>query len=416
MRGSIAAPHLHNKEVTIMTKTFSTTDYIQMEKQYGAKTYSPLDIVLERGEGVWVYDINENKYLDCLSAYSCLNTGHCHPKIFDAMVKQAQKLTITSRAFRNAELSVFLKELAELAGKEAVLPMNTGAEAVETSVKLARRWAYQVKGIEKYNAEIIVCENNFHGRTTTITSFSSEPAYKEGFGPFTQGFKIIPYGDINALKEAITPNTCAFLLEPIQGEAGIIIPFEGYLKEVEKICKANNVLLMFDEIQTGFGRTGKLFAHQHENVNPDVIIVGKAISGGFYPVSAVLSDNSVMDVLTPGSHGSTFGGNPLGCAVARAALKVLEAENLIKNSAELGKYFLEKLKTLNNPHIKEIRGKGLFIAIELDEPARPYCEALQKEGLLCKETHTFVIRVAPPLIITKDQIDWAFERFQKVLS
>ena len=399
-----------------MTKTLSANDYIQLENQYGAKTYSPLDIVLERGEGVWVYDIEGNKYLDCLSAYSCLNTGHCHPKIFDAMVKQAQKLTITSRAFRNAELSVFLKELAELTGKEAVLPMNTGAEAVETAVKLARRWAYQVKGIEKYNAEIIVCENNFHGRTTTITSFSSEPAYKEGFGPFTQGFKIIPYGDINALKEAITPNTCAFLLEPVQGEAGIIIPPEGYLKEAEKICNENNVLLMFDEIQTGFGRTGKLFAHQHENVNPDVIIVGKAISGGFYPVSAVLSDNSVMDVLTPGSHGSTFGGNPLGCVVARAALKVLKDENLIENSAELGKYFLEKLKTLNNSHIKEIRGKGLFIAIELDEPARPYCESLQKAGLLCKETHTFVIRVAPPLIITKDQIDWAFERFQKVLS
>jgi len=399
-----------------MTKTLLAQDYIQLENQYGAKTYSPLDIVIEKGEGVWVFDIEGKKYLDCLSAYSCLNTGHCHPKIFEAMIEQAQKLTITSRAFRNAQMSLFLKELAELTGKEAILPMNTGAEAVETAVKIARRWAYQVKGIEKYNAEIIVCENNFHGRTTTITSFSSEPNYKEGFGPFTPGFKIIPYGDAEALRKAITPNTCAFLLEPIQGEAGIIIPPEGYLKEAEKICKENNVLLMFDEIQTGFGRTGKLFAHQHEDVNPDVIIVGKAISGGFYPVSAVLADNSVMNVLTPGSHGSTFGGNPLGCAVARAALKVLKEENLIENSAELGEYFLKKLKTLNNSHIKEIRGKGLFIAIELDEPARPYCEALQKEGLLCKETHTFVIRVAPPLIITKDQIDWAFERFQKVLS
>ena len=399
-----------------MTKTLSAIDYIELENQYGAKTYSPLDIIIEKGEGVWVYDIDGNKYLDCLSAYSCLNTGHCHPKIFEAMVEQAQKLTITSRAFRNQILSLFLKELSELTGKEAVLPMNTGAEAVETAVKLARRWAYQVKGIEKYHAEIIVCENNFHGRTTTITSFSSEPAYKEGFGPFTSGFKIIPYGDAEALRKAITPNTCAFLLEPVQGEAGIIIPPEGYLKEAEKICKENNVLLMFDEIQTGFGRTGKLFAHQHEDVTPDVIIVGKAISGGFYPVSAVLADNSVMDVLTPGSHGSTFGGNPLGCAIARAALKVLKEENLIQNSAELGKYFLDKLKTIDNPHIKDIRGKGLFMAIELDEPARPYCEALQKEGVLCKDTHTYVIRIAPPLIITKDQIDWAFEKFQKVLS
>lgn len=399
-----------------MTKTLSASNYIDLENQYGAKTYKPLDIVLEKGEGVWVYDIEGNKYLDCLSAYSCLNTGHCHPTILEAMIEQAKKLTIVSRAFRNAGLSEFLKELAELAGKEAVLPMNTGAEAVETAVKLARRWAYQVKGTEKYNAEIIVCENNFHGRTTTITSFSSEPAYKEGFGPFTTGFKIIPYGDIQALKEAISPNTCAFLLEPIQGEAGIIIPPEGYLKEAEKVCKENNVLLMFDEIQTGFGRTGKLFAHQHENVNPDVIIVGKAISGGFYPVSAAIADNSIMDVLTPGSHGSTFGGNPLGCAVARAALKVLREENLTENSAAMGEYFLEKLQTINNPHIKEVRGRGLFIAVELDEAARPYCEALQKEGVLCKDTHTYVIRIAPPLIITKEQIDWAFEKFQKVLS
>jgi ornithine--oxo-acid transaminase len=271
-----------------MTQTLNATDYIQLENQYGAKTYSPLDIVIEKGEGVWVYDIEDNKYLDCLSAYSCLNTGHCHPAILNAMMEQAKNLTITSRAFRTSVLSIFLKELAELTGKSSVLPMNTGAEAVETAVKMARRWAYQIKEIEKYNAEIIVCKNNFHGRTTTITSFSSEPAYKEGFGPFTEGFKIIPYGDANALKEAITPNTCAFLLEPIQGEAGIIIPPQGYLKDVEKICKGNNVLLMFDEIQTGFGRTGKLFAHQHENVNPDVIIVGKALSGGFYPVSAVL--------------------------------------------------------------------------------------------------------------------------------
>lgn len=399
-----------------MTKTFTAQDYKQFEDQFGAKNYSPLDIFIEKGEGVWVYDIEGKKYLDCLSAFSCLNQGHCHPKILEAMIKQAGKLTITSRAFRNDQLSLFLKELAELTGKESILPMNTGAEAIETAVKTARRWAYQVKGIEKYNAEIIVCENNFHGRTTTITSFSSEPSYKEGFGPFTPGFKIIPYGNSKALKEAITQNTCAFLVEPVQGEAGIIIPSEGYLKEVEKICKENNVLFMVDEIQTGLGRTGKLFAHQHENVNPDVIIIGKALSGGFYPVSAVIANHSIMDVLTPGSHGSTFGGNPLACAVASAALKVLQEENLIENSAELGKYFLEKLETLDNLHIKEIRGKGLFMAVELNEPARPYCEALQKEGVLCKDTHTYVIRIAPPLIITKEQIDWAFEKFQKILS
>lgn len=399
-----------------MTQTLTEKDYIQLENNYGAKTYAPLDIVVERGEGIWVYDTEGRKYLDCLSAYSCLNTGHCHPKILEALTEQAKKLTIISRAFRSPQLSLFLKELTEFTGKESVLPMNTGAEAVETAVKVARRWAYNVKGIEKYNAEIIVCENNFHGRTTTITSFSSEPAYKEGFGPFTEGFKIIPYGDSKALEEAITPNTCAFLLEPVQGEAGIIIPPEGYLKEVERICKQNNVLLMFDEIQTGFGRTGKLFAHQHEDITADVIIVGKALSGGFYPVSAVLSDKAIMDVLTPGSHGSTFGGNPLGCAVARAALKVIKEENLVENSAKLGEYFLEKLKTLKNPHIKEIRGRGLFIAVELDEPARPYCEALQKEGILCKETHTYVIRIAPPLIITKDEVDQAFEKFKIVLS
>ncbi len=399
-----------------MTQTLNTNDYIHMENQYGAKTYSPLDIIIEKGEGIWVYDIEGNKYLDCLSAYSCLNTGHCHPKIINAMIEQAKKLTITSRAFRNSILSVFLKKLAELSEKNAVLPMNTGVEAVETAVKIARRWAYQVKKIEKYNAEIIVCQNNFHGRTTTTTSFSSEPAYKEGFGPFTPGFKIIPYGDASALKEAITPNTCAFLLEPIQGEAGIIIPPEGYLKNIEKICKENNVLLIFDEIQTGFGRTGKLFAHQHEDVTPDVIIIGKALSGGFYPVSAVLADSSIMNILTPGSHGSTFGGNPLGCAIAIAALNVIKEENLIENSEKLGKYFLEKLKTIENSHIKEVRGKGLFMAIELDEPARPYCEALLKEGVLCKETHTYVIRVAPPLIITKDELDWVFEKFCKVLS
>jgi ornithine--oxo-acid transaminase len=399
-----------------MTQTLTAQNYIELENQYGAKTYSPLDIVIEKGEGVWVYDVEGKRYLDCLSAYSCLNQGHCHPKIYEAMVEQAKNLTIISRAFRNPQLSLFLEEISKYTGKNSILPMNSGAEAVESAVKMARRWAYNVKGIEKYNAEIIVCEGNFHGRTTTITSFSSEPAYKEGFGPFTSGFKIIPYGDAEALKNAVNSNTCAFLVEPVQGEAGVVIPPEGYLKEVEKICKENNVLFMVDEIQTGLGRTGKLFAHLHENVNPDVIIIGKALSGGFYPVSAVLADSSVMDVLTPGSHGSTFGGNPVACAVARAALKVLQDENLVENSAELGKYFLEKLMNLTNPHIKEIRGKGLFIGIELDVPARPYCEELFSEGVLCKDTHTYVIRIAPPLVITKEQVDWAFEKFQKVLG
>ena len=399
-----------------MIETLTSQDYINLENKYGAATYAPLDIIIEKGEGVWVYDIEGKKYLDCLSAYSSVNQGHCHPRILQAMIEQAKKLTITSRAFRTKELALFLQELSELSGKSSVLPMNTGAEAVETAVKMARKWAYQVKGIEKYEAEIIVCKNNFHGRTTTITSFSSEPAYKDGFGPFTPGFKIIPYGNIEALKEAISSNTCAFMLEPIQGEAGIIIPPEGYLKEAGKICKENNILLMFDEIQTGFGRTGKLFAHRHEDVNPDVIIVGKALSGGFYPVSAVLADSEIMNVFKPGTHGSTFGGNPLACTVAREALKVVQDENLVENSAELGEYFLEKLKTLKNPHIKEVRGKGLFIAIELDEAARPYCEELQKEGMLCKETHKYVIRIAPPLVIKKEELDYAFEKLQKVLG
>jgi len=399
-----------------MTKTLSANSYIEIENKYGAKTYSPLDIVIEKGEGVWVYDTEGKKYMDCLSAYSCLNQGHCHPKIYEAMMEQAKHLTIISRAFRNPQLSLFLEELAEYSGKNSILPMNSGAEAVESAVKVARRWAYNIKGIEKYKAEIIVCSGNFHGRTTTITSFSSEPAYKDGFGPFTEGFKIVPYGDAHALKDAITENTCAFLVEPIQGEAGVVIPPDGYLKQVEEICKENNVLFMVDEIQTGLGRTGKLFAHQHEEVNPDVIIIGKALSGGYYPVSAVLADSSVMDVLTPGSHGSTFGGNPVACAVARTALKVLKEECMIENSAELGKYFLEKLKTLKNENIKEVRGKGLFIGLELKVPARPYCEELFKNGILCKDTHTYVIRIAPPLIITKEQVDWAFEIIKEVLS
>lgn len=399
-----------------MPNTETAREYIDLEEKYGAKNYNPLDIIVDKAEGVWVYDVEGNRYLDCLSAYSSVNQGHCHPAILATLQEQASKVTLTSRAFRNSQLPLFYKELAELAGVEQVLPMNTGAEAVETAIKAARKWGYKVKGIPDNQAEIIVCENNFHGRTTAIVGFSSEPKYREGFGPFAPGFKIIPYGDIEALKNAITPNTCAFLLEPIQGEAGIIIPPEGFLKQAEEICKDNNVLLMLDEIQTGLGRTGKLFAFDHENINPDVIIIGKALSGGFYPVSAMLSSKEIMSVFTPGDHGSTYGGNPLGCAVARTALNIIKEEKLVERSQQLGEYFLNKLKTINNPHIKEIRGKGLFIGIELDVPARPYCEALKAEGMLCKETHDFVIRVAPPLIIKQEELDWAFEKLSKVLS
>ncbi|OGI04845.1 MAG: ornithine--oxo-acid transaminase [Candidatus Melainabacteria bacterium GWF2_37_15] len=389
-------------------------DYIKLEDTLGATTYKPLDLVIERAEGVWVYDIEGNKYLDCLSAYSSVNQGHCHPEIVEALKKQADKLTQVSRAFRNVELPLFFKELIEFAGINCVLPMNTGAEAVETAIKLARKWAYTVKGIENGKAEIIVCENNFHGRTTTVISFSSEPAYKDNFTPLTPGFKIIPYGDIEALKNAITPNTCAFLVEPIQGEGGVVIPPEGYIKEAQKICKQNNVLLMLDEIQTGLGRTGKQFAFQHEDAVPDVLIIGKSLSGGVYPVSAVLADKSIMGVFKPGEHGSTFAGNPLACAVARAAMKVLLEENLAENSAKMGAYLLEKLQNIKNLHIKQVRGRGLFIGIVLDEPARPYCEKLQQLGILCKETRSTVIRISPPLIITKDQVDFIYERMAQV--
>lgn len=400
----------------MLKEAVTTQDYIALEEQCGAHNYHPLDLVIDRAEGVWVYDVEGNRYLDCLSAYSAVNQGHCHPKILATLKEQAEKVTLTSRAFRNSQLPLFYKELTEITGTECALPMNSGAEAVETALKMARKWGYQIKGIPQEQAEIIVCENNFHGRTTTIVGFSTEAQYKDGFGPFTPGFKIIPYGDIDALKQAITPNTCAFLLEPIQGEAGILIPPEGYLKAARELCSANNVLLMMDEIQTGFGRTGKLFAFQHENIGPDVIIVGKALSGGFYPVSAVLSRKDVMCVFTPGDHGSTFGGNPLGCALARTALKVMVEEELISRSHTLGTAFLERLKTLNSSRIKEVRGKGLLIGIELNTKARPFCEALQKEGVLCKETHDNVIRFAPPLIITQEELDWAFERIKKVLE
>jgi ornithine--oxo-acid transaminase len=394
----------------------NTKEYVELENDYGAHNYKPLDVVIDRAQGVWVHDVDGKKYLDCLASYSAVNQGHCHPKILQTLVDQAHKVTLTSRAFRNDQLGLLYKQLHDLTGFEMSLPMNSGAEAVETAVKAARKWGYKVKGIADGQAEIIVCANNFHGRTVTAISFSTEEQYRDGFAPFTPGFKVIPFGDANALRKAITPNTCAFLVEPIQGEAGIIIPPKGFLKEAAEICRANNVLLMTDEIQSGLGRTGKLFAYMHEGVKPDVLIVGKALSGGFYPVSAVLASSEVLGVFKPGDHGSTFGGNPLGCAVARTALQVLVDERLVERSAELGEYFLNKLKTLKSSDLEEVRGLGLWIGIEMKVPARPYCEALKELGVLCKETHEKVIRIAPPLVITREEIDWAFDRIKKVIE
>ena len=389
---------------------------IALEDRFGAHNYHPLDVVIERAEGVWVYDVDGERYLDCLAAYSAVNQGHCHPKILQTLIEQAHKVTLTSRAFRNDQLPLLYEELHELTGFDMALPMNSGAEAVETAVKAARKWGHKVKGIPDGQAEIIVCANNFHGRTVTIVSFSTDQQYRDGFGPFTPGFKIIPYGDAGALHDAITPNTCAFLVEPIQGEAGIIIPPAGFLKEAAATCREHRVLLMCDEIQSGLGRTGKLFAYMHEDVKPDVLIVGKALSGGFYPVSAVLASKEVLGVFHPGDHGSTFGGNPLACAVARTALRVLVEEKLVEHSAEMGAYLLDRLRTLRSWDLKEIRGRGLWIGIELLSAARPYCEALKEEGVLCKETHDRVLRIAPPLTITREEIDWAFERIRKVIE
>lgn len=393
-----------------------THDLIELEDRYGAHNYHPLDVVIERGEGVWVYDVEGNRYLDCLASYSAVNQGHCHPKILKAMIDQAHKVTLTSRAFRNDQLPLLYKQLHDLTGYQMALPMNSGAEAVETALKAARKWGYKVKGIPENEAEIVVCANNFHGRTVTIVSFSTDEQYRDGFGPFTPGFKVIPFGDADALREAITPKTCAFLVEPIQGEAGIVIPPEGFLQQAAEFCRKSNVLFITDEIQAGLGRTGKLFAFMHEGVRPDMVIIGKALAGGFYPVSAVLSSKEVLGVFGPGDHGSTFGGNPLGCAVARAALQVLTDEKLVEKSAELGEYFLTKLKTLNSPHLVDVRGRGLWIGIELDVPARSYCEALKKLGILCKETHDHVIRIAPPLTITREDITWAFDRIRQVIE
>jgi len=393
-----------------------TEDYVEIENEYGAHNYHPLDVVIERAEGVWVYDVEGQKYLDCLASYSAVNQGHCHPKILQTLIDQAHKVTLTSRAFRNEQLPLLCKELHELTGFDMVLPMNSGAEAVETAVKTARKWGYARKGIPEDLAEIIVCANNFHGRTVTTISFSTEKQYRRGFGPFTPGFKVVPFGDALALRQAMTLNTCAFLVEPIQGEAGIMVPPEGFLKEAAEICARNRVLLMTDEIQSGLGRTGKLFAYMHDGIKPDVLIVGKALSGGFYPVSAVLGSKDVLGVFQPGDHGSTFGGNPLGCAVARTALRVLVEEKMVERSAELGAYFLKRLKTLHSAKVKEVRGRGLWIGVEMTVGARPYCEALKAEGLLCKETHERVIRIAPPLVITREEIDWAFERIKRVVE
>ena len=397
----------------------SLTDrYIETEALYGAKNYKPLDVVLTRGEGVYVWDVDGRRYMDCLSAYSAVNQGHCHPKILAAMVEQASRLTLTSRAFRNDQLAAFYEELCALTNSHKVLPMNSGAEAVETALKVARKWGYEVKGVPDGQAEIIVAADNFHGRTVAIVGFSSDPASRGGFGPFAPGFRTVPFGDAAALEAAITPNTVAFLVEPIQGEAGVIIPPAGYLKRARELCSQHNVILILDEIQTGLGRTGKLLAEEHEGIEADLTLIGKALSGGFYPVSAVLSNSEVMSVLHPGEHGSTFGGNPLACAVARAALRVLVEEGMIDNAAQVGDHLQGRLADIHAASVKEVRGRGLMIEGELHADAggaRRVCEALQARGLLAKETHDHTIRIAPPLILTQDQADWIADQFAAVL-
>jgi ornithine--oxo-acid transaminase len=399
-----------------MTTITKSDQIIEQTKKFGANNYHPLSIVITKAEGVWVESPEGNRYMDMLSAYSAVNQGHRHPKIIQALKDQADRVTLTSRAFHNDQLGPWYEKICKLTKKEMALPMNTGAEAVETAFKAARRWGYDVKGIAENQAEIIACTGNFHGRTMGAVSLSSDPEYKRGFGPMLPGIKLIPYGDIEALKAAITPKTAAFLMEPIQGEAGIILPPDGYLKEASNLCKEQKVLFIADEIQVGLARTGKMFACDWEEVTPDMFILGKALGGGVFPISCVVANSDILGVFNPGSHGSTFGGNPLACAVSLAALEVIEDEKLAERSLELGNYFLEKLKTINNPVIKEVRGKGLFIGVELTEEARPYCERLKEEGLLCKETHESVIRFAPPLIISKEEIDWAIEKIFKVLA
>ncbi|CDO02698.1 Ornithine aminotransferase [Oceanobacillus picturae] len=394
----------------------NSQEIIDQTQEYGAKNYHPLPVVISHAEGVWVEDPEGNRYMDMLSAYSAVNQGHRHPKIIEALKQQADSVTLTSRAFHNDQLGPWYEKICKLTNKEAALPMNTGAEAVETAIKTARRWAYDVKGVSEDKAEIIACEGNFHGRTMTAVSLSSEAEYKRGFGPMLPGIKIIPYGDIEALKSAINENTAGFLFEPIQGEAGIVMPPEGFLKEAFEVCKENNVLYIADEIQAGLGRSGKLFACDWEDVTPDILILGKALGGGVFPISCIVADKDILGVFNPGSHGSTFGGNPLACAVSIASLEVLEEENLAGRSLELGNYMMEELKSIQNPIIKEVRGKGLFIGVELTESARPYCEQLKEKGLLCKETHENVIRFAPPLTIKKEDLDWAIGHIKEVLK
>ncbi|MCJ1909129.1 ornithine--oxo-acid transaminase [Planococcus ruber] len=396
-----------------MTKTQTI---IETTEKYGANNYHPLPIVITEAEGVWVKDPEGNKFMDMLSAYSAVNQGHRHPKIIQALKDQADRVTLTSRAFHNDMLAPWYEMICKISGKEMALPMNTGAEAVETAFKAARRWAYDVKGVEDGKAEIIACNGNFHGRTMTAVSLSSDPEYRRGFGPMLPGINLIPFGDLEALKNAITPNTAAFLIEPIQGEAGIIMPEEGFLKAARELCRENNVLFIADEIQCGLARTGKMFACEWEDVNPDMYILGKALGGGVFPISCVVADSDILGVFNPGSHGSTFGGNPLACAVSIASMEVLQEENLAQRSQELGEYFMERLREIEHPSIKEVRGRGLFIGMELTEEARPYCEQLKELGLLCKETHDTVIRFAPPLIIAKEDLDWAIERIQKVFA
>jgi ornithine--oxo-acid transaminase len=399
-----------------MTELMKSSSIIEQTEKFGANNYHPLPIVISKAEGVWVEDPEGQRYMDMLSAYSAVNQGHRHPRIIQALKDQADRVTLTSRAFHNDQLGPWYEMICKLTNKDMALPMNTGAEAVETAIKTARRWAYDVKGVEDNQAEIIACIGNFHGRTMGAVSLSSDPEYKRGFGPLLPGIKLIPYGDIEALKSAITPNTAAFLIEPIQGEAGIIIPEEGFLKAASELCKENQVLFIADEIQAGLARSGKMFACEWEGVNPDMYILGKALGGGVFPISCVVANKDILGVFNPGSHGSTFGGNPMACAVSIAALDVLVDEKLADRSLELGEYFVSKLKEIINPMIKEVRGRGLFIGVELHEPARKYCEQLKEVGLLCKETHDTVIRFAPPLVITKEELDWAIERIQKVLS
>jgi ornithine--oxo-acid transaminase len=401
---------------TAPTLGATTAAYIAREAAHGAHNYHPLDLVIEHARGVWVTDVEGKRYLDCLAAYSAVNQGHCHPRLVQALVQQASRVTLTSRAFRNTELPAFCEALAELCGMEMVLPMNTGAEAVETAIKAARRWGYRRKGIPDGQANIIVFANNFHGRTTTIVGFSSEPLYRADFGPFTPGFTTVPFGDLDAVRAAITEHTCAVLFEPIQCEAGVIIPRDGFVRALADACRERHVLLIADEIQTGLGRTGKRFACDHEDVSPDLYVLGKALSGGMYPVSAVVGSREVLGLFTPGSHGSTFGGNPLGCAVAREALQVMVDEQLAERAERLGVWLLDELRTLTHDAIVEVRGRGLMLAIELREKARPYCEALKREGVLCKETHDTVIRFAPPLVITRDELAWGVERVREVLG